>query len=691
MADQKLSPLAAGVFYAPVDYVFAVRRVLRRLRPSVVVVAETEIWPNLFRETRRTGARLLVVNGRISDRAAPKYERFAWFFRHVLQFPDQILAQSELIRDRFVQIGAPPAILRAIGSLKYDFQARRAEPGSPVRAFLDRTRPAAVWIAASTMPPAAAGDPDEDDAVIQAFQQLAPAHPGLLLTLAPRRPERFGAAAQKLEAAGVRFVRRSRLPAGELELPGVLLLDTIGELSGLFFLADVVFMGGTLAERGGHNLLEPALFARPVIAGPHMENFRAIADEFRAAGAMLEIGSGAELAGAVGELLRDRARAGSIGRRALACAESKRGATEAAIAELRRLYDSGVPSFRPALFPLLWPLARLWQWGGKRRRTREIAQCTQLAAPVVSVGNLAMGGTGKTPVVLYLAEKFKTAGHRPGILTRGHGRKSPEKRLALAAGARIPAGHSGDEAQIFLSSGVAPVGIGRDRALAGKLLEEQFGVDVMVLDDGFQHLRLARQVDIVLIDALDPFRGGDVFPLGRLREPLDQLCRAGIFVITRSDYSPLCAAIETELLRRNPQAPIFHARVEPVHWVAYGSGESMAHPPCERAGAFCGLGNPRSYWSTLRALGIEPVEEVEFADHHAYRPQELRHMAHNFVLKGAAAMLTTEKDAINLCEGCADVIAPLRLYWLKIRPVIQEEAGFWGEIDRQLSLRSHVQ
>ena len=567
MADEKLAPLVTGVFYAPVDYVFAVRRVLRRLRPSAVVVAETEIWPNLFRETRRTGARLLLVNGRISDRAAPRYLRFAWFFRHVLCWPDTILAQSDAIRDRFVQIGASPSATRTIGNLKYDFQPRRAEPGSPVRAFLDRTRPSRVWIAASTMPPAVAGDPDEDDAVIEAFRTLAPGHPGLLLILAPRRPERFDTVAQKLDSAGVRYLRRSNVPAGTLALPGVLLLDSIGELSGLFFLADVVFMGGTLAHRGGHNILEPAFFERLVIVGPHMENFQAIAGEFRGAGALLEIGGAGELAGAVEALLRDRARAERIGRRALACAEAKRGITGLAIAELRRLYDLGVPSFRSAWFLPLWPLAKLWQWGGARRRRRGLAQQRRLTAPVVSVGNLAMGGTGKTPAVLYLAEKLKAAGYRPGILTRGHGRQSPEKRLALEAGARIPSRHSGDEAQIFLNSAVAPVGIGRDRWMTGALLEKKFGVDVMVLDDGFQHLRLARRVDIVLIDALDPFRGGDVFPLGRLREPMDQLSRAHIFVITRSDYSPLRAAIEAELQRRNPLAPIFHAAVKPEYWI----------------------------------------------------------------------------------------------------------------------------
>jgi tetraacyldisaccharide 4'-kinase len=685
-ADDKLAGLAAGVFYAPVDYVFAVRRVLRRLRPAVVVIAETEIWPNLFRETKRIGAGLVIVNGRISDRAAPRYLRYAWFFRHVLSQPDVILAQSESIRETFLRAGAPPDKVRTAGNLKYDFQPRRADAESPVRAFLDRVRPAKVWIAASTMPPAAPGDPDEDDAVIQAFQQLTRDHPGLLLILVPRKPERFDLAAQKLAAAGLPFVRRSALDARGLALPGVLLLDTIGELSGLFFLADIVFMGGTLPARGGHNILEPAFFARPVITGPHMENFRAIAAEFHAAEAVVEIASAAELAAAVDVLLRDPGRAARIGQRALACAEMKRGVTAATIAEIRRLYDRGVPRYRPGWFLLLWPFARLWEIGGRGRRARGLASRKSLDAPVVSIGNLAMGGTGKTPIVLYLAEKLKAAGHAPGILTRGYGRTSPHKHMALAAGTRIPVHQSGDEPHLFLTSGLAPVGIGPDRFLTGKLLEEKFGVDILLLDDGFQHVRLDRQVDVVLIDALDPFRGGDVFPAGRLREPMEDLARADIFIITRTDYGTMLPAIEAELARHNPRAPIFHSRVTPAAWVDLESGREYERPPFRRAGAFCGLGNPRSFWCTLRSLAIEPVEEIEFDDHHRYRPGEMRNLGHTFQLAGADALLTTQKDAANLCEDCAHLVAPLRLYWLKIRAALDREAQFLLEIEQRLAM-----
>src|SRR5262249_24203252 len=152
-AREKLGANTDGVFFAPVDYCFAVRRVLRTLQPSVLIVAETEIWPNLFREVKRTRAGLLIVNGRISDKAFPRYLRFAALFRAVLPHADRILAQTSEIAGRFAALGGPADRLRVTGNFKYDFEPRAASPDSPVKAFLDRARPRAVWIAASTMPP----------------------------------------------------------------------------------------------------------------------------------------------------------------------------------------------------------------------------------------------------------------------------------------------------------------------------------------------------------------------------------------------------------------------------------------------------------------------------------------------------------------------------------------------------------
>jgi tetraacyldisaccharide 4'-kinase len=673
-AQDKLRELADGIFYAPVDFVFAVRRVLRRLNPSLVIVAETEIWPNLFREVKRSGAALAVVNARISDRAYPRYRRKAWFFRAVLPAADAVLAQSDEIGRRYLALGAQPAAVRTAGNFKYDFDARPAAPESPVMELLDRLGPQHVWIAASTVPPAA-GDADEDAAVLEAYRAVAARHPGLLLIWAPRKPEHFAVAAEKLARAGIPFVRRSRLGAESLGvLPGVLLLDSIGELSGLFAAAHVVFMGGTLAARGGHNILEPALFAKPVVTGPHMENFQAIADDFRAAGASVEIARPEELGDAVSMLLADAEVSARIGGRARECAEAHRGASAAAVASMRQLYDTHLPRHRRAQpwHALGLPLARIWELAGVGRS----GTCpTKLGVPVISVGNLSMGGTGKTPCVLHLAGLLRAAGHTPAILTRGYGRHALAGDLAVAPGAQVSIEESGDEPQIFIRSGLAAVGIGTDRARTAALLLERFPADVFLLDDGFQHTRLARDLDIVLIDALDPFGGGYVFPLGRLREPVSSLSRAGAIVITRSQFSDIAPAIENAVRETNPHVPIFRSGIQPEAWVDAASGASypIDRTPFGTAGGFCGLGNPQSFQRTLERLGVPPAAWFEFDDHHRYRARELRSMAHQAGAAGSTALVTTEKDAVNLCAGFQEATAPLEIYWLKVRMTIDRE------------------
>ena len=689
-AEQKLAGLVDGIFYAPADWAFAVRRVLRTLKPSVVAIAETEIWPNWFREVKRTGAGLMVFNGRISDRAFPRYRRLASFFRAVLPAADTVLAQTGEMRDRFLALGARPAATLVGGNLKYDFEARPALRGSPVAEYLATAQPGKVWIAASTMPGADAADLDEDDVVIEAFRSLAQKYRDLLLILAPRKPERFDAVAQKFAAARVPCVRRSALADGAAApaLPHVLLLDTIGELGGLFGFADVVFMGGTLARRGGHNILEPACFGKPVIVGPHMENFRDVAEQFRMFGACLEIPDAKALACTVDQLLAAPGRAADIGRIALKCAEARRGATARVVEEFRRLHDSCLPRDRPA-WPWLgvkWLLAQIWMLGTRRRQAADARAQRKIDAPVISVGNLTMGGTGKTPSVLRIVEILKERGWKPGILTRGYRRSTPDAYMVVPPGAGIPADQTGDEPQIFIHSGLAPVGIGADRYRTGMQLRHEFAAGVLVLDDGFQHLRLARDVDIVLIDALDPFGGGQVFPLGRLREPVAGLSRADIVLITRSDAADTADAVEHAVRQWNRHAPVFRARTVPVAWVEHRSGRQFPPeaPPFGRAAAFCGLGNPLSFRRTLEGMGIDPVDWYEYGDHHRYRPQELVRIAVHAAAVGAQAVVTTEKDAINLCESSDDLLTPLPLYWLKVTIEIEREEEFVEALERRI-------
>ena len=598
------------------DYVFAVRRVLRTLKPALVVVAETEIWPNLFREVHRTGAGLAVVNGRISDKALPKYLRLRRVFPVVLAAADTILAQTEEMRQRFLALGAERVTVG--GNLKYDFAPQAADAGSPVVQLIERARPAKVWIAASTM---ADERVDEDDAVIAAWRRMR----GVFLMLVPRKPERFDVVAGKLDAAGIGYVRRSRLDqeVRGADAPGVLLLDSIGELGGLFGLADCVFMGGTLAARGGHNILEPALFGKPVIVGPHMENFQAIADEFRAAGAVVEVGGAEELAGAVERVLANDDGMGDAGARVRGSAARGNGArgggdartvSRAAVPSGDALVSRGMgagagvaPGGQAAAVAVLCAAAQAGRAGDQRRQSHDgrNGEDSVRAAPG--------GVVARTRAEAGDSDARSTGG--PRRWRRWRCRRVRRCAPRYRATSRRSSCGRGWRRWESGRTGIAPARCWRGSSAS----------DVVLLDDGFQHVKLARNFDVVLVDALNPFGGGEVFPMGRLREPVQALARADAIVITRSEASDLGPAIEREVRRWNPRAPIFRARVEPEWWVEHRTGRKIAleEMKLERAGAFCGLGNPQSFYRTLEALGVRYVDCVEFEDHHRYLPTEL--------------------------------------------------------------------
>ena len=677
IAEERLNGLVDGIFYAPIDYTFAVRRVLARIRPSAVVILETEIWPVLYRETKRAGCSLLVVNGRISDRAFPRYRRWRFFFQDALRRPDKILVQGDQDAARYLELGAPPHAVAAIGNLKYDAEPSHADPPRVIAELIAKLHPEAIWIAASTMPGADRQDVDEDDAVRSAFQELARSHPGLLLILVPRKPERFDEAETRLRDAQLRYIRRSQhaIPAN-LTLPCVVLLDSIGELASLFPIADVVFMGGTLARRGGHNVLEPAACRKAIVTGPHLENFSGVAAEFREQRAFLEIQGAGELAAAIAKVLGDGQLRDDLGARAAALAASKRGATGKAVSEILRWQDLAVPHWNqlsPARF-LLWPLAQIWGAVSAWQQRRKIAHARRLATPVVSIGGISMGGAGKTPMVDHLAERLRESGLHPAILTRGYRRRSIETSILVEAGELAPVSFTGDEAQIFVQSGYAHSGIGADRFATGRLLEARYRPDIFLLDDGFQHTRLRRDLDLVVIDALNPFGGGAVFPLGNLREPLSALARAGVFVIMRAAPEREYAGIVQQLRALNPKAPIFRARLEHRYWVDYRTRQphSSLNGP---VAAFCGLANPASFWGTLRSLHLPPVYHWAFDDHHHYTCTQVERLAAQAQMHGSNLLLTTEKDAMNLPDSAAAVLdhAGVQVYWLKIGVHVEKE------------------
>jgi 3-deoxy-D-manno-octulosonic-acid transferase len=326
-----------GVFYFPFDWAFSVRRTLNRVRPRLFVMMETEIWPNLLRECRTRGITTVLVNGRISYRSFPRYRLIRPFFRHVLDNIDRFCVQGDEAARRLVELGADPGRITVTGSLKFD-ALDVVRPGrGPQRVLrffrLSPNRP--VLIAGSTLK-------GEEHAVLRAFNLLRTRASTPLLVIAARQPERFGEVERLCRQEGLSTIRRTELPIDAEPRADAVILDTIGELAELYPIATVVFVGGSLVPGGGHNILEPAVFGKPIVFGPHMENFAEIADEFLANGAALQVRSARDLDEAIVGLMGDPVRRARLGAAARALVEANRGAkdrTMAAITALVPLQD----------------------------------------------------------------------------------------------------------------------------------------------------------------------------------------------------------------------------------------------------------------------------------------------------------------------------------------------------------------
>jgi len=324
---------AENVFYFPLDFAFAIRPYLEVLRPELVVVAETEFWPNFLRLAKRSGARIAVINCRISDRSLPGYKRFRLWLPRLLEKTldnvDCFLAQTDEDEKRLIEIGAAETKVTLTGNLKFDV----APPPLPeivasLREGFSRSGAEPVLVCGSTLE-------GEEGSLLSAFRNILANHPKAVMILAPRHPERFPEVTELVEKLGFRMWRRS-LWSGETLAGGVFLVDSIGELAALYSLATVAFVGGSLVPRGGHNILEPALYGVPIVTGNHYENFRDVVNFFASRNAVRIVGV-AELPLVFMDLIENRDERTTLGRNALAALESQRGATDRTVSALLQL------------------------------------------------------------------------------------------------------------------------------------------------------------------------------------------------------------------------------------------------------------------------------------------------------------------------------------------------------------------
>jgi 3-deoxy-D-manno-octulosonic-acid transferase len=320
---------AERVFYFPLDFRWIVRRYMRALNPGLIVLAETELWPNFIVEADYTRVPIAVVNARISDRSYPRYRRLRRFWRPKLRRIALYCAQTDEDARRLREIGASADMVRVAGNLKFDVAAPRST------ALVDRLRPevssARVLVAGSTLD-------GEERLLLEMWPELVRRFPGLLMVLAPRHPERFAPVAAMLAARGIPFVRRTNWDGEPLlhESGSVFLLDSIGELASVYSLATVAFLGGSAFRGGGHNPLEPAQWGVPVVMGESYDNFRGIVDALCAADA-IRIAPRDKLLIELQALLGDEQAARAMGERARALAQSQAGALDRTVDALNVL------------------------------------------------------------------------------------------------------------------------------------------------------------------------------------------------------------------------------------------------------------------------------------------------------------------------------------------------------------------
>ncbi|MCI0488186.1 MAG: 3-deoxy-D-manno-octulosonic acid transferase [Blastocatellia bacterium] len=358
LAQAQVPDAFDAAFYFPFDWAFAVRRALDQVNPEAVIILETELWPNFLRECRRRGVMTAVVNGRFSPRSFARYLKWRRFTSRMLADVSLLIMQSEADGERARQLGAPVGNVRVCGNLKYDVRDNESalldsESADGLRASnlqeeLDRqfalSDSPRLIVAGSTAP-------GEEKISLAALHE-ARACSGLedaRLILAPRHPERFDEVAALIEQSGFSFARRSEAVSLSAAHGGavegsewaasrgtdVILLDTIGELASVYRFAAVVFVGGSLVPRGGHNIIEPAVYAKPIIVGPHTENFRQIVSDFASRHALVQSETVESFAREVIRLLSDRKSAEEMGARAQAILLENRGATPCIIAAIR--------------------------------------------------------------------------------------------------------------------------------------------------------------------------------------------------------------------------------------------------------------------------------------------------------------------------------------------------------------------
>ena len=703
MAKQ-IIPEADAIIFFPLDLPFVAESMVKRIHPGIFMPVETELWPNFLRAIRERHIPVMMVNGRISEKSVKTYRYLYGIWDDMLSTVSRFCMQSSIDADYIYSLGADKNKIFVTGNTKFDQTYAEVTPEDYSRykeeLGLNNTYP--IIMAGST-------HPGEEKALFDAFKKVREKYADARLVIAPRKVNRADEISKLASTYGFETGYRSKMlenSALRKEYP-VVLLDTIGELGRIYAIGDVVFVGGSLCKTGGHNVLEPAAHAKPIIVGPNMQNFKDSYSLLSKVGACKMVNNVAELANEILDIIGNDERREKMGAASLQVIKENRGADIRSIHYLKELLDlTSVPAREYASYPIntrgindegggglrhsdaiiqyiyqiaygpetpfygwlilgfLRGCSYLYEYGVRLKLAMYdigIKKKEKLDCCVISIGNITVGGTGKTPTAQKMADLIKRMGYRVVILNRGY-RSHWDKEIGVVSDGNkifMTAYEAGDEAYLMAKTlpGI-PVVIGKNRAITGKYAVEKLNAEVIIMDDGYQHWHLERDLDVVLVDTLNMFGNGCVLPRGMLREPLENLNRGDLFLLTKTDQSSILSRMQLRktIGKYNSKAPVVESVHHPKNFVEIADwykGITQNHLELselegKNVMVFSAIGNPSSFEQTLSGIGLNIKEAVRYPDHHDYGMLEMQYILERASSHNAVAMITTSKDAVKI-------------------------------------------
>ncbi len=719
---------ADSIIYFPLDLPFVAASVLRRIHPRIFLNVETELWPNFFMTARQMHIPVMMVNGRISEKSVRRYKYMFSILTDMIGTVKFFAMQSPIDADYIKQLGAPENLVTVTGNTKFDQTYTDVTPEEREKILADMGLKDAegILLAGST-------HRSEEEYVLQAFKAIRETHKNAKLVIAPRELLRTREVIGICKHAGFKVGTRTELQKRPPEGEDIIILDTIGELGQVYSIGDVIYVGGSLVTHGGHNILEPAAHGKAIIVGHHMENFKDTHALFKNRNACITVNNAEELAEQAKKLFDDPAHRKQLEEETLKIVLENRGASRKSAILLRKVLTSYEAKenarhprttqkienlrtyfiylihskesdgfFMTLLMGIFYIFSLVYEQLVNMKllcyKTGILGK-EKLNCYVISLGNITVGGTGKTPTAQRLARDIRDMGYKVVILNRGYRSKWHGEVGIVSDGKNLhmDAAEAGDEAYMLAKHlPNVPVLIGAERAVTGKYAIEHFGAEVAILDDGYQHWQLIRDMDILLVDAVNVFGNGHLLPRGTLRESMSHISRADVCLITKVDQAEAGAGeyIRDTVHKYNKDAKIVESIHQPRCFIPLAEwfidlaseGVSVESISGKQIMAVSAIGNPASFEQTLRDLGAEIMESIRYPDHHEYTVKEMRDVLQQADALGAESIVITEKDAVKIPAEFAKSNWNIPIFVICVEVKFQAGAAeFQEELRRRLS------